>query len=809
MKLGLFTHIGTPETAAGKHFFTANGLTLEKRTIGQLTHSKYDTLDVPTLSDLRGILDQAGADQHLTQGVSIHAQAIVRPKAYDGDTCTETGLPIISRTNGDLTFQEGAGLMVIDSDGDGTPMSFDSVWMALAKAQPDLASYAALQATSSSSNVVLNGTDTGVRGLHTYFHVLDAGDIPRTLEALHIRMCLTGSSAHKVSRSGAFIPRSFVDQQLAVPSQPIYIRAHVTAPVTQVKEYLLRVGAEMIDTRAVVPDLSDVEREQYATHLKDERARLAPEMADLRSEWIEETGRKVSEKTGVSIESARETVTHALCGLLTKDITIYTVQGEVTVGDILANPAAWHGVQCCDPLDPESDRNTVAKIYSDQAVPLIKSFRSGGAEYRLSLFPPVAVAVSDAAVSPLPVSVPQIDYIRDRESGKTIQNMTNVTLMLTADPRWAKTFAYDTFTHKPMTMKPIQGSAAVGTYPRPTTDGDYLIVLQWIQRFMFPKASKEMVTDAVMTAMSVTEYDSLRKYLTELPVVESTGLLDNWLFDYMGVVRTEDAMHDGYVRAIGKCWLIGAVARGMTLDGCHMQNALVLEGSQGIGKSRGIAALLPHSTWFGDDLPDFTSKDASVYMSGKWVIELAELTSIIKSKVEDMRRFVSRKTEDFRPPYGRLNIVVPRRCVLIGSTNSDDYLRDIQGERRIWPVQCTGRIDVDGLAAKRDAIWREAKDAYDAGVSWHLDPIFESYATQQQQKRVADEPWKDTIVNYVDGMSEVSPENIYNILGLSSDKWNQGFSKRITTVLKSLGYVSAGQFTRGPLRKYTRYVLGK
>ena len=57
--------------------------------------------------------------------------------------------------------------------------------------------------------------------------------------------------------------------------------------------------------------------------------------------------------------------------------------------------------------------------------------------------------------------------------------------------------------------------------------------------------------------------------------------LDTWLIEYMG---TKDG---AYTRAVGRKWLISAVARGMD-PGCQADHMLIFEGLQGIGKSQAL-----------------------------------------------------------------------------------------------------------------------------------------------------------------------------------------------------------------------------
>jgi predicted P-loop ATPase len=78
-------------------------------------------------------------------------------------------------------------------------------------------------------------------------------------------------------------------------------------------------------------------------------------------------------------------------------------------------------------------------------------------------------------------------------------------------------------------------------------------------------------------------------------------------------------------------------------------------------------------------------------MRGKWGVELAEMSAFKKSDEEARKAFFSTPADDFRPPYGRANIEVLRRCVLFGTTDDKQYLSDHRGNRRYWPIHFPAR----------------------------------------------------------------------------------------------------------------------
>jgi putative DNA primase/helicase len=137
----------------------------------------------------------------------------------------------------------------------------------------------------------------------------------------------------------------------------------------------------------------------------------------------------------------------------------------------------------------------------------------------------------------------------------------------------------------------------------------------------------------------------------------------------------------------------------------------VLEGEQGTGKSTAIRYLFG-DRFFIDHLPDFHSKDSFQQLQGAWCIEVAELAALTKAEVKDVKQFLSRLVDKFRPPYGRNPIQVPRRTVFWGTVNPEEgqgYLKDPTGGRRFWPVETTA-IDLAAILLDRDQLWAEAVD---------------------------------------------------------------------------------------------------
>lgn len=231
---------------------------------------------------------------------------------------------------------------------------------------------------------------------------------------------------------------------------------------------------------------------------------------------------------------------------------------------------------------------------------------------------------------------------------------------------------------------------------------------------------------------------------------------------------------------------------------------LVLEGAQGAGKSS-AARILAGPTYFSDNLPPMNTKDASDHIRGKWIIEVGELSAMQKSEIESTKAFISRQEEKFRPAYRRKEIVYKRRCVFIGTTNQDAYLRDETGNRRFWPV-AVGKVDLKALERDRDLLWAEALSRYRLGEKWYLTAEEDQLAERVQRDRVSEDIWQSTLAFALEGKSEVAIAEAAALLGLSTDKQGRADQNRISAVLRALGFAQKGRFTAGNYRNSARYV---
>jgi len=343
--------------------------------------------------------------------------------------------------------------------------------------------------------------------------------------------------------------------------------------------------------------------------------------------------------------------------------------------------------------------------------------------------------------------------------------------------------AFDLFANRPVVLQALPNEPAL-TKPRFMEDNDFLTVWGHIQlnQPAFARVGKDLVKDGMKAVAYSSKFHPIQDYLRGLPAMDTGDILDTWLTRFLKADGDEE-----YLREVGRRWLISAVARVMS-PGCQADSALILEGNQGVGKSSALR-ILASDDYFGDALPNFHDKDASQYLAGKWIIEMAELTSVLKSEMEDMRSFLTRRAEDFRGAYKELNTLYLRQCVFAGSTNRTDYLRDPEGERRMWPVHVASEIDLEGLASHRDMLWKAAFDAYQNGEPWHLSRDVATKANTLQKDRLADDIWIEILETRLGQMRDTCVRQCVQFLKEAEQRVDgRAAEMRIADCLRRLGF---------------------
>jgi predicted P-loop ATPase len=326
------------------------------------------------------------------------------------------------------------------------------------------------------------------------------------------------------------------------------------------------------------------------------------------------------------------------------------------------------------------------------------------------------------------------------------------------------------------------------TYPRATSDRDLVACAAWVESYGV-KANPSTLAKQLELVACRYRYDPVKDWLGGL---EWDGVLrlDTVLIDYMGAADT------AYTRAVWRAWCISAVARAYE-PGCKVDSMIVLDGGgQGSGKSTLLRELCG-SEWYLDSLPPLHGgdKDALMSIQGMWIIEADELASFRKAEAAQVKSFATRRKDRYRAPWATYAEDHPRRCVLAGTVNDSQYLRDDTGNRRFWPISVRKMYDlpdlIDAIRHHRSQIWAEATAAYRSGEHWHLNEDIEQMACAQQEERRAIDPWEEVLEEFLLTHHETTVKAC--LAHVVDDESRRSHANRIRVVscLKQLGWVQS------------------
>ena len=362
------------------------------------------------------------------------------------------------------------------------------------------------------------------------------------------------------------------------------------------------------------------------------------------------------------------------------------------------------------------------------------------------------------------------------DTGKPLPVLANALVGLRAE--YPDTFADDQMLCAPALIQPLETEP--GFRPRAVTDVDVGIVQEQLQYLGLHRLSRDVTHQAIDMHAHARRFHPVQDYLNTLQW-DGVKRLERLLPTYFG------AEANAYALAIGRMFLVSMVAR-ILKPGCKADHMIVLEGPQGALKSTACGIL--GGKWFSDNLPDVSDgKDASQHLRGKWLIEVSEMHAMNCVETAQLKAFITRQEERYRPSYGRREVIEPRQCVFVGTTNRDAYLRDETGGRRFWPAKA-GAIDVDALAQDRDQLFAEAVVRFHAGEHWWPDRDFEcEHIMPEQAARYEADAWEENIRAHLETVGRVTIGQVArDALCIETQRIGTAETRRIAAVLEQLGW---------------------
>ena len=245
--------------------------------------------------------------------------------------------------------------------------------------------------------------------------------------------------------------------------------------------------------------------------------------------------------------------------------------------------------------------------------------------------------------------------------------------------------------------------------------------------------------------------------------------------------------------------------------GIKLDEMPVLIGPQGTGKSTALRLALPPSMpeLFNDGLhlaadPKFRAEA----LQGRAIVEASEMAGSTRAELESLKAFLSR-TDDggVRLAYRRNPEAMPRRCIIIGTTNNSECLpNDPSGNRRFVPVVLTGGKPAQVtiyLNNNRDQLWSEARTLYQwkiedpehAITAWLPDHLKTAQRDATELARRKDEVMEDKIDSALATRGD-HPVSLGELIKDIDMQGERNIDRRAGAYLRTLGYEKVNRDNR-------------
>ena len=220
--------------------------------------------------------------------------------------------------------------------------------------------------------------------------------------------------------------------------------------------------------------------------------------------------------------------------------------------------------------------------------------------------------------------------------------------------------------------------------------------------------SRDKHSDALRILFNARKYNPIIDIVDDL-VWDGKERCEHFLTEWAKVEDTP------YTREVSRLIFAGGIHR-LYHPGVKFDDVPILIGpGQGEGKTSLIKFLAINDAWYGE-INIMEGQQAIEQLKGKWICEIGELLALTKTKEQEAAKaYVTRQVDTYRKPWDKNVSELPRRCIMIGSTNLTNPLTDKTGNRRYYPVEVKSKgYEIWAREQEvRDYIlqcWAEARD---------------------------------------------------------------------------------------------------
>ena len=676
-----------------------------------------------------------------------------------------------AKTKDHFLFRKEPGIAFLDHDTSlyGAAVNAEELEKIIIDICPALQNVPIISRASVSSGVSKIGeSPKNSGGLHLYIPVFDASDIPRFTEALFERLWLKGHGYIALAANGSLLIRSLIDLSVSQGQGLDYVGSPSVGEGLVYKAPDIVLSSSNSDEKLLntkfLKSLSQDERRKLNTLQCSAKNEIESESNSKKLEW-QERAIVAQMKKGVSEQDARANVDNVDQDLYDSYLITFADPklGTVSIKDILADPNRYDGQACADPIEGTAYGQTTAKFYNNGHKKLINSFAHGGKRYYLHNSVELPVSSS--------LTTPTFDRTKD---GLIKSGVRNLEKGLTASHLTGYLLGYDQFTDLIMFQRNNGGW-------QPFTDEVYTELRICLSDQGFAEISSSNIREVVHLVARKNKFDSARLWLKGL-AWDGNKRVDHFAAKYLGANISD------YATAVSR-YLWSALA-GRTLEpGIKVDQVPTLIGPQGARKSTAVSAIVKSHEYYAEisfnDEEDKTARK----IKGVQVCEISELRGINTRDAESIKALLSRTHDKLIPKFKECAVIIPRRCVFIGTTNQNEFLGDPTGARRWLPLS-VGLCDPDSIELDRDQLWAEGAVLFKkSGVAWELA---ENLARNVHCEHELYDEWLDVIGAHLAKAPFYKSFPLHEIAEYALDIKKASLTRpvelRIANVLRKLGF---------------------
>jgi predicted P-loop ATPase len=462
------------------------------------------------------------------------------------------------------------------------------------------------------------------------------------------------------------------------------------------------------------------------------------------------------------------------------DLLLYSHHGTDPVGGREVNAFDLVRIHQFGLLDAESDPGTpVAKLPSFVAMTSlcnkddkVKALRNKGIMEALSDDLLEADGV-DIGTDEQAKALEWLNNLERTKTGKLVASAHNFLLILRNDPRLKGMAGNDLFASRIAVLKDLPWRKHFTDRIDSWQDADDAELRNYLSLKYEGLTGKMLLDDALTTVFAENAFHPVRDWLEALKW-DGVPRIRRILIDYLGAADNE------YTQEITEKFFKAGIAR-VFKPGAKFDYCLVISGAQGIGKSTVLRRM--GQKWFTDAVVSIKGKEAMDQLQGNWVIELSEMQAATRAENEELKAFISRQNDKYRPPYGRRVEDHLRQCIFAATTNDRIFLKDRTGGRRFWIVMCDGtakrplneftREVAEQCWAELMAIWEHDKDLLPSKASMDAARELQEEHTEGSEKfglvqnyleTKLPERWKDMTIqerrDWLSGETSIEGEGV-------------------------------------------------